>query len=189
MALSNKIRRLKNMRIFHVSLVDKPANKRTFLLQKKKGEDTMDDVQVKKVEKALNNLFEQVEEMSTELAAVKKSLADNKEMIVIEKVGATFSKGTLGILKDVVAKLNALIGKGDPTDNGTETKKVLTDEEAKKYVQDEIAKGMAEAFVDKGKETDEAKKKVDEALNATVAKAVTTTLAELEKKKKEETSK
>ena len=48
---------------------------------------------------------------------------------------------------------------------------------------------MAEAFVDKGKETDEAKKKVDEALNATVAKAVTTTLAELEKKKKEETSK
>jgi len=138
------VRRLTNIRVFHVSLVDRPANKQEFLVQKNKGVAAMEEV-LKEIKKALGALTERIDG----LEAINKRLADGAEMIEIEKAGARLSKSTLATIRGTIKALQKLLGEGGGTESDEVTEKVLSLDEAMAAIE----KGMAVATeTDKGVE-------------------------------------
>jgi len=101
-----KLRRLFNIKVNHVSLVDRAANKQSFLLVKRddsKGEVKMDELKgvLGKIEDALNKSNDRLEKLESQEGIFK---------FEVDKAGAKFSKDTVSKLKNLRDTLNLLIG-------------------------------------------------------------------------------
>lgn len=103
--MPGKNRRLFNINVDEVSLVDIAANQKQFVVVKQQTEENMDEVLkvLKAVEDALNKLPDAISD------EVKKQLEKANEP-TIEKAGAKFSKATVAQLKGVYLALGKLLG-------------------------------------------------------------------------------
>jgi hypothetical protein len=120
-----KKRRLKNLRINAVSLVDRGANQKDFLLLKRhsKGEKLMTkELAIKLVKSGnledseINSVLEQVPEADHEEVKKASSVNPSKEIEVgemvdqiVEKVGAKLSKDNAKKLSDISAQLSKAV--------------------------------------------------------------------------------
>jgi hypothetical protein len=153
-----KLRRLYDIKPENVSIVDKAANLRTFIIMKRKdeGEGNMDEIKdiMKKIEKALNDI-------NGKLDSQDISIADGIELVETEvkKKGAKFSSATLASLRSLKETLSKLIDEDAKSD--TETEKSLSKDE----IIAAISKGIESSIAP------EEKKEVD--ISAIIAKAIT----------------
>lgn len=151
-----KKRRLFNIRVDEVSLVDIAANTQKFLIVKR-GEKEVTVEEVKKIleniEKALNDLGAKIEGQEERIKALEPS--DDE----LKKAGAKFSKATLAQLKGAYQALGKVL---DGIDLGDEagTQKDLTGEE--------LAAGLTKGI--KAGLTEEPKKVTDD--NTDIAKVI-----------------
>uniref|UniRef100_A0A6M3K1R5 Uncharacterized protein n=1 Tax=viral metagenome TaxID=1070528 RepID=A0A6M3K1R5_9ZZZZ len=169
-----KPRRLVNLRINEVSLVDAPANKRSFLLFKRDGEGGTVDLEevkkqlelavaekaalVKELETVKADLAKKVEELEKVKAPEIKKKADLTEdeltkdlteYLEVFKVGKTISEKNLKLIKDAVSALQTIIDKmGEMTEKDALTKQYETLPEDKK-------KEVASMLEDMNKKLDE----------------------------------
>ena len=121
------IRRLKDIKPEHVSLVNAAANMRKFIIIKnKEGVEQMDEV-LKNIEKALNDI-------DTRLVKIE----EGNTKVEIEKVGARFSKSTLSQLKALHESLGKLLGDNKKDEEEDGKKEEVKPEEARKAIE----KGM-----------------------------------------------
>jgi len=105
----SKVRRLFNIRPEHVSLVDKAANKRKFVVVKRKGvEPDMAD----EMKEVLKGLDDRLEAIDKRLGNIEK--AEPVTFLTVDKAGAKFSTTTLSQLKATISALQKLIGEGEP---------------------------------------------------------------------------
>ena len=116
-----KKRRLYNIRVDEVSLVDKAANTRKFLIMKRDGGEEVEVEELKKVleniEDALNNLAKRIDGQDERL----KSLEPTAEEL--QKIGAKFSKATLARLKAIHSTMGELLSGITDGEDDSETKK------------------------------------------------------------------
>ena len=147
-----KLRRLFDIKTDHVSLVDKAANLRQFILMKRKeGESGMEIVEVlQKVKNSLNDLSSRIEELEGGILTF-----DTTE---IEKKGAKFSKETIASLRSLRASLDKILGESEE------------DDVSKEDIIKAVTKGIQESL--KVKE----EKKTDEDLGVVIAKVITDAL-------------
>ena len=125
----SKLRRLFNIKVNHVSLVDRAANKHSFLLVKRddsKGEGKMDEIKsylkdvLGKIEDALNTSNDRLEKLESQEGIFK---------FEVGKAGAKFSKDTVSKLKSLRDTLNLLIGEepAEKDDNTVDAAKAIID--------------------------------------------------------------
>jgi molecular chaperone DnaK (HSP70) len=146
---NKKVRRLFNIQTDEVSLVDVAANKRKFLVVKRKeeSEKTVDLEPIlkalEKVESAINTLATEVKKGNDLSDTLSKSLTLNADEL--KKVGAKFSKETLSHLKTLRDTLSKILDgtetEGDPTQK-KQDKVEATAEEAASALQ----KGLTAAL-------------------------------------------
>jgi len=148
---SSKVRRLFDIMTKHVSLVDRAANNKQFLIVKRdnKGKEiNMDVVEylkeiMPKIEKSINDLAEEITEL-------KKKEATPLFEIDVDKAGAKFSTKTLGELKTLRDSIVGLIG-----ETSVVTENVSEDIEKRDYSVEELV------ALAKNSETEIAKKNKD----------------------------
>ena len=177
-----KLRRLFDIRVRRVSLVDRPANKQSFVLVKMdKGDESMEELKavLEKLEKAFNSMVSELKTQGEEITEIKKSLGDKitlakaadaieDEIAEIEKAGRKIAGSTMSRLKTLHATLSAIIAEagGSDDDKGGKLDKNKTG------TMDDFLKGLKGD--DKKQETE-----IDKNLVAGIAAAVK---AALEKK-------
>lgn len=111
----NSVRRLIDIKPKHVSLVDKAANLRQFILIKKKGELTMEEVlkALGKIEDAINSFADKHDELNKRIDKL-----ENNPLIEFDtdKAGAKFSKSTLDKLRNLQGTLSTMLKEYDEDD-------------------------------------------------------------------------
>jgi bifunctional DNA-binding transcriptional regulator/antitoxin component of YhaV-PrlF toxin-antitoxin module len=129
-----KVRRLLDIKPQHVSLVDRAANKRKFVLIKREGDVSMDEVTkaLGKVETALNDLSDRLEK-------VEKKETTFEFKFDVDKAGAKIAKATLEQLKKLHEALTSIISNASPEDS---TEKNLSDEEVLEALTKGVSKGL-----------------------------------------------
>jgi len=156
-----KVRRLEEIKPQHVSLVDRAANKRKFVVVKRNEEASMEEVikALGKIENALNDLGDRIEKVE------KKSDVTTFEFKFdidpVNKAGAKIAKATLDQLRKLHEALSSIISSASP-DETTEksdkdaiasiTKGVMSglgiEEEKKETISDEAVQKIAKAILE-----------------------------------------
>jgi hypothetical protein len=150
-----KLRRLFDIQTENVSLVDRAANMKSFLIMKRnKQQEREDSMEVTEallgVENALNDLSSRVEKLEGGFFKF-----DTTEL---EKKGARFSKETILSLRALAQTLEDLIGLGTEKDEDVSTETAMK----------AITKGIQASFMKEDKKVDDIE----------LAKKVATVLAE-----------
>ena len=105
------LRRLFNIRVNHVSLVDKAANKKSFLIVKR--DESKGVLQVEEIKKYLEEVLGKIEKVLTETNTRLEKLETQESVLFkidVEKAGAKFSKDTMKELKTLRDNISTLIG-------------------------------------------------------------------------------
>jgi len=100
----NLQRRLSNIQTDHVSLVDKAANKRKFVLIKHQGKE----IAMEELKPILTALDGKLDAISKRLDAIEK--VEPVTFLSVDKAGAKFSSATLTQLKSTISALQKLVG-------------------------------------------------------------------------------
>ncbi len=116
-----RLRRLFEIKPQHVSLVDRAANKRVFLIEKREGGVSMDELKpvLEKIESVLNEMSGKIEPKKS---TFEESIIDILEYEELEKAGAKFSKATMAQLKSLRDSITKLLGDGTEKKDDEEEK-------------------------------------------------------------------
>lgn len=156
-----KKRRLFNIRVDEVSLVDKAANTRKFLIMKRDGEKEVEVEELKKVleniEKAINDLSDRIGGQDERMKALEPSAEE------LQKAGAKFSKATLGRLKTIHSTLGELLAGIDFGDEDNSDVKKSSEE-----ISAAVLKGIQDGMIEEKNNEDPAdiKKVLEDVIRA-----------------------
>jgi len=144
------------MKIDRVSLVDRAANGRTFLLFKRSdGGEGMEELKkvLTEIQAAFNKMVDKVEcldAIDKRLEALEKAAKASTEMVLVEKAGAKFSSSNLSHLRSIRAAIDRLL-EGISDSDEKESKKDAGGEDSPEVVAKAFADSM-NAIVNPGTE-------------------------------------
>lgn len=138
-----KVRRLFDIQPQHVSLVDMPANKRKFIIVKRREESMEIQDVLEQIEKALNGFSDKLDKFEKRFDELGKEtpLIDFE----IDKKGARFSKDTLSKLKGLRETLGTLLKEYEETgEETTKKEEELSQDDIEKAIEKGFSEGMTE---------------------------------------------